>query len=49
MRSADVGAQTVKAGDIPTTTFGTTGIAVSSIAEGGARMDLHPSMTLLLP
>ena len=36
--------QKVKAGDIPTTTFGKTGIAVSVIAQGGARMDLHPDI-----
>ncbi|MDE3186789.1 MAG: aldo/keto reductase [Acidobacteriota bacterium] len=34
----------VKAGDIPTTTFGKTGIQVSVIAQGGARMDLHPDV-----
>src|SRR4051794_2727321 len=34
----------VKAGDIPTTTFGKTGIQVSVIAQGGARMDLHPTV-----
>ena len=37
-------AQHVKAGDIPTTTFGKTGIQVSVIAQGGARMDLHPDV-----
>jgi predicted aldo/keto reductase-like oxidoreductase len=36
--------QNVKAGDIPTTTFGKTGIQVSVIAQGGARMDLHPDV-----
>lgn len=36
--------QKVKAGDIPTTTFGKTGIKVSVIAQGGARMDLHPDV-----
>ena len=36
--------QHVKAGDIPTTTFGKTGIQVSVIAQGGARMDLHPDV-----
>ncbi len=36
--------QNVKAGDIPTTTFGKTGIQVSVIAQGGARMDLHPDI-----
>jgi len=34
----------MKAGDIPTTTFGKTGIQVSVIAQGGARMDLHPDI-----
>jgi predicted aldo/keto reductase-like oxidoreductase len=34
----------VKAGDIPTTTFGKTGVEVSVIAQGGARMDLHPDV-----
>jgi predicted aldo/keto reductase-like oxidoreductase len=34
----------VKAGDIPTTTFGKTGVKVSVIAQGGARMDLHPDI-----
>jgi predicted aldo/keto reductase-like oxidoreductase len=34
----------VQAGDIPTTTFGKTGIPVSIIAQGGARMDLHPDI-----
>src|SRR3989440_419139 len=32
------------AGDIPTTTFGKTGVTVSVIAQGGARMDLHPDV-----
>lgn len=36
--------QKVKAGDIPTTTFGKTGVNVSVIAQGGARMDLHPDV-----
>lgn len=36
--------QKVKAGDIPTTTFGKTGVKVSVIAQGGARMDLHPTV-----
>lgn len=36
--------QRVKAGDIPTTTFGKTGVKVSVIAQGGARMDLHPDI-----
>src|SRR3979411_318495 len=30
--------------DIPTTAFGNTGIEVSVIAQGGARMDLHPDV-----
>jgi len=34
----------VKAGDIPTATFGRTGVEVSVIAQGGARMDLHPDV-----
>jgi len=33
-----------KGGDIPTTTLGKTGIAVQIIAQGGARMDLHPDI-----
>jgi predicted aldo/keto reductase-like oxidoreductase len=37
-------AHDVKAGDIPSTTFGNTGIQVSVIAQGGARMDLHPDI-----
>ena len=36
--------QKVKAYDIPATTFGKTGIKVSIIAQGGARMDLHPDI-----
>ena len=36
--------QKVKAGDIPTTAFGKTGVKVSVIAQGGARMDLHPDV-----
>ncbi len=36
--------QKIKAGDIPTTTFGKTGVKVSVIAQGGARMDLHPNV-----
>jgi len=34
----------VRAGDIPTTTFGKTGVKVSVIAQGGARMDLYPDI-----
>jgi aryl-alcohol dehydrogenase-like predicted oxidoreductase len=34
----------VSAGDIPTTILGKTGIEVSVIAQGGARMDLHPDI-----
>lgn len=37
-------AQEVKAGDIPTVVFGKTGARVSVIAQGGARMDLHPDV-----
>jgi len=33
-----------KAGDIPTTKLGRTGIEVQVIAQGGARMDLHPDI-----
>jgi hypothetical protein len=44
MSSARAESQNVKAGDIPTTTFGKTGIQVSVIAQGGARMDLHPDV-----
>lgn len=36
--------QKAKAGDIPVTTFGKTGVKVSIIAQGGARMDLHPNV-----
>lgn len=36
--------QNVKAGDIPVTIFGKTGVKVSVIAQGGARMDLHPDV-----
>jgi predicted aldo/keto reductase-like oxidoreductase len=34
----------MKAGDIPTTTLGKTGVQVSVLAQGGARMDLHPDI-----
>ena len=34
----------MRAGDIPDTLFGETGIRVSRIAQGGARMDLHPDI-----
>lgn len=37
-------AQSVKAGDIPVTDLGKTGLKVSVIAQGGARMDLHPNI-----
>ena len=33
-----------KAGDIPTTMLGRTGVEVQIIAQGGARMDLHPDI-----
>jgi aryl-alcohol dehydrogenase-like predicted oxidoreductase len=36
--------QNTKAGDIPVTTLGKTGVKVSVIAQGGARMDLHPDI-----
>lgn len=35
---------TLKAADIPTTKLGKTGIEVQVIAQGGARMDLHPDI-----
>ncbi len=41
---ASAAPQKVKAGDLPTTTFGKTGVKVSVIAQGGARMDLHPDV-----
>ncbi len=41
---ADAAPPRVKAGGIPTTTFGKTGVEVSVIAQGGARMDLHPDV-----
>ena len=44
MTNAFAEPQKVKAGDIPTTTFGKTGVKVSVIAQGGARMDLHPDV-----
>jgi aryl-alcohol dehydrogenase-like predicted oxidoreductase len=34
----------LKTEDIPATTFGKTGVKVSVIAQGGARMDLHPDI-----
>lgn len=34
----------VKTGGIPTTTFGKTGVKVSVLAQGGARMDLQPDV-----
>jgi aryl-alcohol dehydrogenase-like predicted oxidoreductase len=33
-----------KSGGIPTREFGKTGVKVSVIAQGGARMDLHPTV-----
>lgn len=41
---ASAAPQKVRAGDIPTTPFGKTGVQVSVIAQGGARMDLHPDV-----
>ncbi len=41
---ASAAAEKVKAGDIPTTTLGKTGVKVSVIAQGGARMDLLPDV-----
>lgn len=37
-------AQKVQAGDIPVVSLGKTGLKVSVIAQGGARMDLHPTV-----
>src|SRR5260370_34701431 len=34
----------LKSGSIPTREFGKTGVKVSVIAQGGARMDLHPTV-----
>lgn len=42
--STRVAAQGVKTVDIPVTTLGKTGVKVSIIAQGGARMDLHPGI-----
>jgi aryl-alcohol dehydrogenase-like predicted oxidoreductase len=36
--------QKVRTGDIPTVKLGKTGMQVSVIAQGGARMDLHPDI-----
>ena len=36
--------QKPRAGVIPTRTFGKTGVKVQIIAQGGARMDLHPTV-----
>ena len=36
--------QNLKAGDIPTTTFGKTGIQVSVIAQGGSPSEIHPDV-----
>jgi len=33
-----------KAADVPTTTLGRTGVQVQIVAQGGARMDLHPDI-----
>ena len=33
-----------KTWDIPTTTLGRTGVQVQVVAQGGARMDLHPDI-----
>lgn len=41
---ASAAQQNTKAGDIPVTTLGKTGVKVSVIAQGGARMDLHPDI-----
>ena len=34
----------LKVGDIPMKAFGKTGVKVTVIAQGGARMDLHPTI-----
>lgn len=39
--------QKVKAGDIPTTTFGKTGIKVSVIAQGGDYLRIKQNMLVL--
>lgn len=44
LTGASAAPQGVKAGDIPTTLFGKTGVKVGVIAQGGARMDLHPDI-----
>jgi uncharacterized protein len=44
LRGASARPQKPKAGGIPTRAFGKTGIKVSIIAQGGARMDLHPTV-----
>ena len=35
----------LKAGDVPMKLYGRTGVRVTIIAQGGARMDLHPDVT----
>jgi aryl-alcohol dehydrogenase-like predicted oxidoreductase len=42
--AAPASPQTSQGGDIPTRPFGKTGIRVQIIAQGGARMDLHPTV-----
>src|SRR6476646_277226 len=44
MSGASAMPQKAKAGGIPTRLFGKTGVKVSIIAQGGARMDLHPTV-----
>ncbi len=44
MSGASAMPQKAKAGSIPTREFGKTGVRVSIIAQGGARMDLHPTV-----
>jgi uncharacterized protein len=41
---ASAAPQKLKVGDIPVTALGKTGLKVSIIAQGGARMDLHPNV-----
>jgi aryl-alcohol dehydrogenase-like predicted oxidoreductase len=42
--SAQARPQRPAAGDIPTRPFGKTGVRLQVIAQGGARMDLHPTV-----
>lgn len=44
LAGAYAGTPKLKSGGIPTREFGRTGVKVSIIAQGGARMDLHPTV-----